>query len=172
MSKQKSNVDIAKKLYQNNDLNVWTTYLNKYNEAVKLVSDNKKKPELIQLDKWLWNDLKTNVYDRYKKEPENGYFLTKVELSNIMKWKLIRGQFRPLQKLVDSNSEDLVMSCTGKALNILCNPNNKKYGDWKEALKELTVLKGIGVATASIILAVFTSLALGHTSDLPESCPM
>ena len=155
----------SKDLYKVNDSSVWKTYLEKYEGVIELVSKNKKKDELIQLDKWLWNNLKKDVYDRYKKEPLNGYYLTKNELSNIMKWKLIRGKFRPLQKLVDSNSEDTVTLCTGKALNILCDVNDKEYNNWKNALKELMKLKGIGVATASIILAIFVPTFCPFMSD-------
>lgn len=149
----------ATELYESNDPKLWYDYLNKYDYAIKLISKNKKKNELIQLDTWLWNELPINVYNRYKIKPSDGYYLTKEELSNIMKWKLIRGKFRPLQSLVDSNDDNSVKSCTGKALNILCNKNNEI--NWKKAIKELTVLKGIGVATASIILAIFC----------PELCP-
>lgn len=70
-----------------------------------------------------------------------------------MKWKLLRGKFRPLQKLVDSNDNNFVKLCTQKALTIICNKNDNI--NWKKSIKELTALKGIGVATASIILAVF-----------------
>ena len=135
-----------------NDSTILNEYLLRYDEAIKILSEKKVKKNLINLDKWLWNDLKKDVYER------NEYCLTKTELSNIMRWKLLRGTFRPsLQSLVDSNSEDLVKECTGKAFNILCNDKTK----WTEALKELMALKGIGVATASIILAIFS----------PEYCP-
>ena len=156
-----SNFYVINELYESSHYNGWISKINKYDEAVDLVAIRKNKPELVQLDKWLWNDLKINVYDRYNENKTDGYYLTKDELSNIMRWKLIRGKFRPLQKMVDGNSEDNVKLYTGNALDILCNDKKKLYGDWKKALKELTTLKGIGVATASIILAVF----------LPEICP-
>jgi len=163
MSKQRPGVDAAIKLYKHNNSDIWNDYLNKYEIAIERVSINKKKPELTQLDKWLWNDLKNNVYDRNKKKLLNGYYLTKKELLDIMKWKLIRGQFRPLLKLVDSNPTKLVILHTSKALNILCYLDDKD--NWKNALKELTTLKGIGVATASIILALFNPNLCPFMSD-------
>ena len=57
----------SKDLYKVNDSSVWKTYLEKYEGVIELVSKNKKKDELIQLDKWLWNNLKKDVYDIYKK---------------------------------------------------------------------------------------------------------
>jgi len=163
MTEQKSHINVELYLYDN--ANIWSAYLNEYDKAVKLVSIKKKNQELIQLDKWLWNDLKKDVYDRYDVQPDNGYYLTKEELSNIMKWKLLRGTFRPLQKLVDSNSVDSVKLHTNEALNILCDVNNDNYNDWKKALNELIKLKGIGVATASIVLAVFAQHLCPFMSD-------
>lgn len=150
---------MATELYESNDSKIWTYYLNKYDNTIKLVAKNKNNQELIQLDNWLWNELKNNVYSRYNCNKADGYYLTKNELSNIMKWKLIRGQFRPLQHMIDSNDSNFVKLCSKNALNILLD-NNIKI-NWKKAIKELTMLKGVGVATASIILAVFC----------PELCP-
>ncbi len=153
------------KLYECDDPKIWAVYLSKYDEVIKLLSTNKKKDELIQLDKWLWNNLKNDVFDRYKSNKDNGYYLTKLELLNIMKWKLLRGKFRPLQKLVDSNTEDNIKLHTGKALSILFDASNKKKNKWEDALKELTMLKGIGIATASIILSLFAPKDCAFMSD-------
>ena len=183
MSTKRPGVDASLILYKHNNIKLWNKYYNYYNDAVELVSINKKKNELIGLDHWLWVELENNVYNRNRNQSNDinttssttsstssststDYYLTKEELSNVMKWKLIRGKFRPLQGLVDSNTQDAVRSCTTKALNILCNNNNKKVtksqldSDWKLALKELIKLRGIGVATASAILALFN----------PENC--
>ncbi|KAK3090723.1 hypothetical protein FSP39_014102 [Pinctada imbricata] len=63
-----------------------------------------------------------------------------------MKWKLSRGKFRPrLQQLVESNSEEEVESASKKAF--------KKLPNLKSAISELTVLKAVGPATASAVLA-------------------
>jgi hypothetical protein len=136
-----------------NDSSLLCGYLSNYDKAIERVSMKKGKEDLIELDKWLWKELRNNVYERYRQNPLDGYYLTKTELSNMMKWKLMRGKFRPsLQQLVDSNPEDFIRLCTNKALNILCNNNSK----WKESLKELMLLKGVGIATASIILSIFS----------------
>ena len=53
-----------------------------------------------------------------------------------------RGKFRPrLQQLVASNSEDTVEKCSSKAFSLL--------PDVQAAISELSLLKGVGPATAS-----------------------
>ena len=160
---QKPGTAAAIKLYKSDDPKKWTSYLTQYNKTVKLTADCKNEHELVHLDNWLWCKLNKKVYSRFKKK--GAFYLKKSELSDIMTWKLSRGKFRPLQKLVDSNSVESVKLCTGKALDILCNEENDKFDDWKAALKELITLKGIGVATASIVLAVFSPIHCPFMSD-------
>ena len=150
--KLKPNLNVAIELYNSNNSKKWMEYYKKYDKTIELISIAKNKPQLIELDKWLWNDLKNDVHNRSE------YYLTKEELSNIMKWKLMRGKFRPLQKMVDENSSEFIKLCTNNAFNIL-------EDNWKNALKELMKLKGIGVATASIILSVFCPNHFPFMSD-------
>lgn len=153
-----------KELFKQIDSKTLKDDLDKYEDTLKLMSIKKKKNELVDLDKWLWNELKPVVEKRYSDNHQDGRHITKDELSKIMKWKLIRGKFRPLQKLVDSNDENTVKLCTKEALEILHNLNDKHNVSsltWKDSLKKLTELKGIGVATASIVLAIF----------VPDLCP-
>ncbi|KAH6942364.1 hypothetical protein HPB50_004181 [Hyalomma asiaticum] len=68
------------------------------------------------------------------------------ELVKIMKWKLMRGKYRPqLLDLVRINTELAVKSTSKKAFRKLPNLSG--------AITALTNLKGIGPATASAILA-------------------
>lgn len=150
-------------LFDSDDSRLWIYYLNKYDEAIKIVSTKKKQDDFPALDRWLWIDLKNDVYNRQKTSPVDGFYLTKNELSKIMKWKLTRGQFRPLQKMIDSNSEDVVKLHTGKALAILCSGDNNI--NWKSAATELIKLKGVGIATASICLAIFAPNLCPFMSD-------
>ena len=135
-------------LYKSVDIGNWKYALKEYQNAISLIACQKKKPELLALDIWLWKSFVSDVKSRI---PEH---FTLVELSSVMKWKLIRGKFRPLQALVDSNSNISVINASTNALLSI------KKNNWKDALKELCVLKGIGVATASTILACF----------IPEQC--
>eukprot|EP01038_Epipyxis_sp_PR26KG_P014503 gene14503-19470_t len=142
MSKQRPGTINASYLYhQINDENVWTNVLSRYLEAVEYVANAKNKPELIYLNTFWMNGYSPMVNERSPKHIDLD------EVSNIMRWKLLRGKFRPLQKLVDSNEEELVKDVSRRALVFLDN------GDWRESIKQLSSLKGIGVATASAILA-------------------
>lgn len=146
------------KLYESDDIKLWIEYLSKYKKTINLIAKKKKNEELIKLDKWLWKDLKNDVYNRYNKNKLEGLYLTKKELSCIMKWKLMRGKNRPIQKLIDSNDDNFVKLCTQNALTLLNNSG-------KKAIKELTKLKGVGIATASIILSVFCPKTYPFMSD-------
>lgn len=122
----------------------WAKYLLLYNFAVTIVGRGKKKEkELSDLDHFWRVELKDKVESRSIKH------ITLGELSDIMKWKLLRGKFRPLQKLVDSNGKESVIKASEKAFALLDKCN------WKEALKAICVLKGIGTATASAVFAPF-----------------
>jgi hypothetical protein len=136
-------------LYTSDDEADWTLYLKSYDKAVHLVAHAKKKIDLIKLDKFLQDQLKNNIFGR---EPKH---LELKELSDIMKWKLMRGKFRPLQKLVDSNDANLVQNSSEKAIEFILK------NDWKAAIQSLIILKGVGVATATAILSFLA----------PQLCP-
>lgn len=113
--------------------------LKKYDFVLEKIATKKKKnPELIKLD-YFYNNILPKSID------EKGY-ITLVELSSIMRYKLIRGKMRPLQKLVDSNDEKVVISTSVEAIKLF------KENNWEGGLKILqNNLKGVGVATASYI---------------------
>ncbi|XP_052262992.1 uncharacterized protein LOC127866488 isoform X2 [Dreissena polymorpha] len=72
--------------------------------------------------------------------------VTHEELCKLMKWKLTRGKFRPrLTEMVASNSEDEVVAASTKAFKALPNIS--------AAIQALSVLKAVGPATASAVLA-------------------
>lgn len=78
--------------------------------------------------------------------------LTKQEVATLVDWKLNHGTFRPtLKKLVDQNSENDIRSNTTTAFeSFALDPRN----NIKSSLTTLTQLKGIGPATASLLLSV------------------
>jgi hypothetical protein len=115
--------------------------LKKHDEIIKLISEKKKKPELITLNNYYYNDLRKSVN---KKK-----YLTLEELSNIMRYKLMLGKMRPLQKKVDGNDPEKVINTTKEAFLLL------KENNLIEGLKKLIDnLDGIGIATASYIGAL------------------
>ena len=123
--------------------------LKEHDRIVKLISEKKKKPELITLNYYYYNDLRKSVN---KKK-----YLTLEELSNIMRYKLMLGKMRPLQKKVDGNDPNKVINITKEAFELL------KVGNLIEGLKKLIDnLDGIGIATASYIGALVR----------PDICPI
>ena len=82
-----------------------------------------------------------------------------------MTWKITRGKFRPLQKLVDSNNSSDVETISQAAFKTFpisqvfssnCNEGivvTKEDFNWKPVMEKLMKLKAIGPATASAILA-------------------
>ncbi|KAK2004748.1 DUF1479-domain-containing protein [Colletotrichum falcatum] len=72
------------------------------------------------------------------------------DLKCLVDWKLRHGKFRPtLMKLVSSNDPSAVRETVKKAID-----NYRDMADLSAALNILTKMKGIGPATASLILAV------------------
>lgn len=141
MSQLRAGSEEAMVLLQCSNKDTWSQTLQKYDKAVALVAVAKKKAELNDLDSWLNSEFVAQVTSRTPKR------MSLEELSKVMTWKLIRGKFRPLQKLVDSNSAVAVTEASTESFKQCTS------GNWKGAIKELTVLRGIGEATASAILA-------------------
>ncbi|QIW98251.1 hypothetical protein AMS68_003769 [Peltaster fructicola] len=72
--------------------------------------------------------------------------LTKQELVTLVEWKVSHGKFRPsLKKLAQENDEERVEAVTKTAFD---------DGDTGKALKHLCTLRGVGPATASLLLSV------------------
>ncbi|KAK0751502.1 hypothetical protein B0T18DRAFT_320167 [Schizothecium vesticola] len=72
------------------------------------------------------------------------------DVKTLVEWKLRHGKFRPtLMKLVSSNDPDFVQETVQKAVKIY-----REKTDISAALKILTELKGIGPATASLLLSI------------------
>lgn len=96
------------------------------------------------MDKWVICDLPDEIYNRTVPK------LLKSELSKLMKWKLMKGKFRPgLQKYVDELAEEEIIECSTKAFEYLENNQLEK------AINALCKLKGVGPATASGILSIY-----------------
>lgn len=137
---------LARQLFQQegNCLAEWNQALSSYKDAVKIVATAKRQPELEQLDNFVQDELPAIV--RARQPPH----FTLEELSKITKWKITRGMFRPIQKLVDSNSDMLVVSLTTAAIKIM----EIDESDWKDSINKLCELRGVGVATASATLSI------------------
>jgi hypothetical protein len=125
----------------------WERYDRRYDEALNVVAKLKKKPELIEIDSFLRLELPSLVLARSPRH------LTHEELAKVMKWKLTRGKMRPLQKLVESNPPANVVAASTAAFSLALSSGEHNI---KEEIGAISVLKGLGVATAS---AVFSFIA-------------
>jgi hypothetical protein len=136
----------------------WNALLENYPLAVDTAALKKKDPRLLpQLDEFWRIEYPKVVMSRECPS------LMLSELSKVMTWKLNRGKMRPLQKLVDSNSPSAVVSSSKKAIQFA------KKGNWQKAINEIMVLKAVGPATASAILApLFPSLVPFMSDEVLE----
>ncbi|RAR11613.1 transcription factor jumonji aspartyl beta-hydroxylase [Stemphylium lycopersici] len=91
--------------------------------------------------------------------------LTKTEVEKLVEWKLKHGTFRPaLLGLVQSNTAQAVEETTKKAYAALWD-SKSSYLNTTTALKILVGLKGIGPATASLLLSVLWPAQIPFFSD-------
>jgi hypothetical protein len=127
----------------------WKHYDLNYFEALNILTAQNSKIDLLELDVYVHETLLSSIRSR------NPPHLLHAELAQIMKWKLTRGKFRPLQKLVESNTSVSVIDASSQAFQLLLE------GKWEDAFDAMTQLRGVGVATAS---AIFSILA-------PDQCP-
>lgn len=120
-------------------IKAWTSQLEKYNEAVELVAIANNKKHLVALDSWLHN-----TYSQRKSNSP----LSMEELEKIMEWKLCRGKDRPtLRGLIKQNTPKAISESSISAFELISR------GEWLDAIKALSELRGVGPATASAILA-------------------
>lgn len=127
----------------------WKEFDANYHHALQILASENKRTDLVELDNYVHETLPELV--RARSPPH----LLHAELAQVMKWKLTRGKFRPLQKLVESNTSLSVMDASADSFRLLAK------GDWDGAFDAMTQLRGVGVATAS---GIFSLIA-------PDICP-
>ncbi|XP_010248322.1 PREDICTED: uncharacterized protein LOC104591229 [Nelumbo nucifera] len=131
------------------DIGVWRETLSSY----KIHLESLNKPQLPELDDFYRNQLPLLLHQRNPNP-----YITKPELSRLMQWKLTRGKWRPrLLDFISSLDETLVESASQMAFQSL--------PDVPKAVSELTVLKGVGPATASAVLAAYAPDIAPFMSD-------
>ncbi|CAN8270112.1 unnamed protein product [Cochlearia groenlandica] len=121
------------------DVETWKKALFSYESRIEAMN----KPDLVSLDQFYRVKLPSLIRER-----EPSPYITTSELSDLMKWKLSRGKWRPrLLGFVSALKDSLVKTASEKAF--------KALPDVSMAVKELVVLKGVGPATASAVLAAY-----------------
>ncbi|KAH7523770.1 hypothetical protein FEM48_Zijuj06G0047300 [Ziziphus jujuba var. spinosa] len=131
------------------NLSLWKEAVSAYQSRIEALN----KPNLASLDDYYRNHLPPLLHQR---NPNS--HITTSELSKLMQWKLTRGKWRPrLLDFVSGLDEALVKSASEKAFRSL--------PDVSKAITELTVLKGVGPATASAVLAAYAPDIAPFMSD-------
>lgn len=121
------------------------------------------KPDLAELDIYRFETLPKLIAGRRKdgdevKKSAPLLLLSRDELIELVTWKLKHGTFRPkLKALVESNDEDTVHKIIHDLSTSTRSPSEK--------LKLLTQLKGIGPATASLVLSCIWPMESPFFSD-------
>ncbi|KAK3175298.1 hypothetical protein OEA41_002545 [Lepraria neglecta] len=117
-------------------------------------------PEKIQgLESLRLNEIPEILAQRKK---DGDAFLEKTEVTSLVEWKLKHGTYRPnLAKLVASNIVKDVREITKLAFSTY-EANN---GDYAKSITALAKLKGIGPATASLLLSCYDPMKVPFFSD-------
>ncbi|KIM76661.1 hypothetical protein PILCRDRAFT_826062 [Piloderma croceum F 1598] len=135
-------------------LNDFQEVLSRYDALIQSVSkpSNKDGKGLQELDTYRLVTVPTRLE---KVRQESGeLYLEKEEVESLIRWKLKHGKFRPsLLQLVLSNSDSQIKAATVSAFTLLLQDTSVQTGVLP-ALNKLTVLKGIGPASASLLLSV------------------
>ncbi|XP_012068157.1 uncharacterized protein LOC105630802 isoform X1 [Jatropha curcas] len=135
--------------FRSSNLSLWKEALSSYSAHIKSLN----KPDLVSLDEFYRIQLPSLLHQRNPNP-----YITTPELSKLMQWKLSRGKWRPrLLEFVSSLDEELVKSASQKAFESL--------PDVSKAVSQLTVLKGVGPATASAVLAAYAPDVAPFMSD-------
>lgn len=101
--------------------------------------------------------------------------VTKKELVQLVEWKLKHGKFRPsLMKLVNGNDDGMVEVATAAAFDhmVLKRKTEKRLlgsglssKSIDATMGDITVLRGVGPATASLVLSVYSPRDVPFFSD-------
>ena len=143
----------AGQLFRDGDRLEFSRLYRRYDACIAAVAAKKKRPELVALT------AKVGSVNRQDS-------MSLKDLSDLTKFKLIRGKMRPIQHLVDSNNPAKVESVTEKAFGLL------RSGKWESGLCLLAnELHGVGIATSSYIgAAVRPDICASMSDEVLEAC--
>ncbi|KAI1309828.1 hypothetical protein F5Y03DRAFT_392707 [Xylaria venustula] len=136
-------------LPENISIGRFNDFLGRYDSLIKSLSSEKPlkpgQPSLLDLDEYRY---KTAVEAFRSKQPKRQ--IGHDDVKKLVEWKLRHGKFRPtLMKLVSSNDGEVVRETIHEA--------TAQYwldGNITKAMDAIAKLKGIGPATASLLLSV------------------
>eukprot|EP00005_Dracoamoeba_jomungandri_P010626 CAMPEP_0174267828 /NCGR_PEP_ID=MMETSP0439-20130205/35066_1 /TAXON_ID=0 /ORGANISM="Stereomyxa ramosa, Strain Chinc5" /LENGTH=125 /DNA_ID=CAMNT_0015355567 /DNA_START=147 /DNA_END=521 /DNA_ORIENTATION=- len=117
----------------------------------KFTKRKETKGVLKELDNWFYVELPASLKKKM--------FISSEELVKVVEWKMTRGQWRARnKKLAESNTEKEVKKLSKGVFKMFTENEGEDeefFRKCKEAIKQLSKLKGIGPATASAVLSAF-----------------
>ncbi|KAI4172980.1 MAG: hypothetical protein LQ348_006665 [Seirophora lacunosa] len=117
--------------------------------------------DLEPLDQLRYTEIPSTLAERKASRPP---YLSKTELQTLVKWKLKHGTHRPsLPALIASNPAPLVQSTTAAAFTAYSSTSPSP--SVAKATAKLCELKGVGPATASLLLCVYDPENVPFFSD-------
>ncbi|KAJ5802394.1 uncharacterized protein N7503_004844 [Penicillium pulvis] len=113
--------------------------------------------KFVKLDQWRYEDMPGIIEER---KASNEEVVNKEDLITVMEWKTTHGTPRPmLMGMIKSNQSNLVRGCTLAAISTLPTANpilDAQNAFPKTSMNALQPLRGVGVATASLVLSIVT----------------
>jgi hypothetical protein len=158
MAKRKGSGTVLtpQELWENGSAKEWKETLEREGEAVTWLVENKggKKKNLPALNEWF--------YSWTPKAP-----VPKEDLIKMMDWKLTRNKVRPLMRFIVALDKDQIETATKDALSgrPALEGESLSIDELKSAIEALTVLKGVGTATASALFSRFNPKLFCHMGD-------
>jgi hypothetical protein len=130
-------------VWESNDVGLWESCWNNY----ELHIQNSAKPDvLIELDEWYYKTF-PNVMKEQKYINLDQYIM-------MIQWKLNRGVYRPsLLKYARAQDESAVQEASACVYTAFKGGDCRSFDNVKVAINMFTKLKGVGVATASVLLS-------------------
>lgn len=129
---------------------------------------------LLELHDWKTGTLPHLLKQRHD---DGSISILKEELVLLMQWKLAVGKFRPaLPKLIASNTEEDVKTITSQGFRMflhkaaLASLLNQYQKGLLDSLKELCKLRGVGPATASLLLSLLTEVTKSAAPFFSDEC--
>ena len=142
----------ARALWSAADPALWRAAL----DAYPAVIDAQGAKDLARLDRWYRADLPATLHGR---QPA---FLEPDELVDAVRWKMIRGEWRPRNlAIVRGNDPATVRSASERAFALVPDP--------RKPLGALSELAGVGPATASAVLAAYRPHVYPFLDDVVAS---
>eukprot|EP00241_Pyramimonas_parkeae_P010841 CAMPEP_0114234464 /NCGR_PEP_ID=MMETSP0058-20121206/5724_1 /TAXON_ID=36894 /ORGANISM="Pyramimonas parkeae, CCMP726" /LENGTH=249 /DNA_ID=CAMNT_0001346147 /DNA_START=247 /DNA_END=993 /DNA_ORIENTATION=- len=148
--------DEQNELWYSNDPVEWQAALDKYDKAISLLAQMPGKQDLLSLDRWYHEELPEAVMARC--QPHLEY----KELLKVIKWMRAREYYKRStgernKGLIPENQGCFVETLSRYSFDKICNFDKSKeltITEKEEAIDFMTEIKGVGVVTASAILAM------------------